>query len=75
VSRKRVSPPITVDGPVFVPLVGVNDVARYIGGSTKTVHKLVRAGIIPAIKLERQLRFDMAKVRDAIARRRATTDD
>ena len=45
------------------PLVKIDVVARYTGGSTRSVYRYVQKGLIPHIRIGHTLRFRMSAVK------------
>lgn len=54
-------------------LITADELARLFGVTVPTVNRWVRRGLIPCVRVTRKVvRFDISKVRDALADRAAT---
>lgn len=54
-------------------LITADELARHFGVTAPTVNRWVRRGLIPCVRVTRKVvRFDISKVRDALADRAAT---
>ncbi len=49
------------------PLYTLREVARHLGVSRSTLQRMTQAGLIPHMRVGRQLRFDILAVRAALA--------
>lgn len=70
----RKDPPITLEDEGAAPLVNFKTMISRLGLSAPTAYKLVKAGVIPGVRLDRRLWFDMRVVRRALAARPAAAD-
>jgi excisionase family DNA binding protein len=60
---------------VLSPLLSINEVARLLSVSRRTVYALIRRGDLAPIRVGERLRFEQADVRAYLERNRETTPE